>query len=163
MKSLRVKFIGALLLIAIFVLGGAFYGLLKMASFMAKIYPMFMNMKYPMLFLCQGIILALVLAIIFGIFALKKYGEDKIFERGMLFDLQVIALSFIGIFFLSILSIIYTNFNLDGSITNLIFLAVAIISMLIAQIFLLLCDLIKEGIALKEENDLTIWGGPWEK
>ena len=163
MKSLRVKFIGALLLIAIFVLAGAFYGLLKMASFMAKIYPMFMNMKYPMLVLCQGIILALVLAIIFGIFALKKYGEDKIFERGMLFDLQVIAFSFIGIFFLSILSIIYTNFNLDGSITNLIFLAVAIISMLIAQVFLLLADLIKEGMALKEENDLTIWGGLWEK
>lgn len=156
MKSLRVKFIGALLVIAIFVLGGAFYGLLKVANFMAKVYPMFMNMKYPMLFLCQGIILALVLAIIFGIFALKKYGEDKIFERGMLFDLQVIALFFIGIFFLSILSIIYTNFNLDGSITNLIFIGGAIISMLIAQIFLLLCDLIKEGIALKEENDLTI-------
>lgn len=156
MKSLRVKFIGGLLFIALFILAGGSYGLIKMSSFMAKIYPMFMNMKYPMLFLCQGIILALILAIIFGIFALKKYGEDKIFERGMLFDLQVIALSFIGIFFLSILSIIYTNFNLDGSITNLIFVGTAIISMLIAQIFLLLCDLIKEGIALKEENDLTI-------
>lgn len=156
MKSLRVKFIGGLLFIALFILAVGFYGLIKLSSFMAKIYPMFMNMKYPMLFLCQGIILALILAIIFGIFALKKYGEDKIFERGMLFDLQVIALSFIGIFFLSILSIIYTNFNLDGSITNLIFVGTAIISMLIAQIFLLLCDLIKEGIALKEENDLTI-------
>ncbi len=163
MKSLRVKFIGGLLFIALFILAVGFYGLIKLSSFMAKIYPMFMNMKYPMLFLCQGIILALILAIIFGIFALKKYGEDKIFERGMLFDLQVIALSFIGIFFLSILSIIYTNFNLDGSITNLIFVGTAIISMLIAQIFLLLCDLIKEGIALKEENDLTIWGGTWEK
>ena len=156
MKSLRVKFIGALLLIAIIILAGAFYGLIKMSSFMAKIYPMFMNMKYPMLFLCEGIIASLILAILFGIFALKKYGEDKIFEKKMLFDLQVIALSFIGIFFISILSIIYTNFNLDGSITNLIFLGTAIVSMLIAQIFLLLCDLIKEGIALKEENDLTI-------
>ena len=156
MKSLRVKFIGALLLIAIIILAGAFYGLIKMSSFMAKIYPMFMNMKYPMLFLCEGIIVSLILAILFGIFALKKYGEDKIFEKKMLFDLQVIALSFIGIFFISILSIIYTNFNLDGSITNLIFLGTAIVSMLIAQIFLLLCDLIKEGIALKEENDLTI-------
>lgn len=163
MKSLRVKFIGALLLIAIIILAGAFYGLIKMSSFMAKIYPMFMNMKYPMLFLCEGIIVSLILAILFGIFALKKYGEDKIFEKKMLFDLQVIALSFIGIFFISILSIIYTNFNLDGSITNLIFLGTAIVSMLIAQIFLLLCDLIKEGIALKEENDLTIWGVLWEK
>ena len=156
MKSLRVKFIGALLLIAIIILAGVFYGLIKMSSFMAKIYPMFMNMKYPMLFLCEGIIVSLILAILFGIFALKKYGKDKIFEKKMLFDLQVIALSFIGIFFISILSIIYTNFNLDGSITNLIFLGTAIVSMLIAQIFLLLCDLIKEGIALKEENDLTI-------
>ncbi|CAG7593833.1 hypothetical protein PEPTYR26121_01717 [Peptoniphilus tyrrelliae] len=156
MKSLRVKFIGGLLLIAIIILVGAFYGLIKMSSFMAKIYPMFMNMKYLMLFLCEGIIFSLILAILFGIFALKKYGDDKIFERSMLFDLQVIALSFIGIFLISILSIIYTNFNLDGSITNLIFLGTAIVSMLIAQIFLLLCDLIKEGIALKEENDLTI-------
>lgn len=163
MKSLRVKFIGALLLIAIIILAGAFYGLIKMSSFMAKIYPMFMNMKYPMLFLCEGIIFSLILAILFGIFALKKYGEDKIFERSMLFDLQVIALSFIGIFFLAILSIIYTNFNLDGSITNLIFIGGAIVAMLIAQIFLLLCDLIKEGIILKEENDLTIWGVLWEK
>lgn len=163
MKSLRVKFIGGLLFIALFILAGGFYGLIKLSSFMAKIYPMFMNMKYPMLILCQGIILALVLALLFGLFALKKYGDGKIFERGMLFDLQVIALSFIGIFFLSILSIIYTNFNLDGSITNLIFIGGGIVAMLIAQIFLLLCDLIKEGIALKEENDLTIWGGPWEK
>lgn len=156
MKSLRVKFIGGLLFIALFILAGGSYGLIKMSSFMAKIYPMFINMKYPMLFLCQGIILALIIALIFGLFALKKYGEDKIFERGMLFDLQVIALSFIGIFFLSILSIIYTNFNLDGSITNLIFIGGAIVAMLIAQIFLLLADLIKEGMALKEENDLTI-------
>lgn len=163
MKSLRVKFIGGLLFIALFILAGGSYGLIKMSSFMAKIYPMFMNMKYPMLVLCQGIILALILALLFGLFALKKYGEDKIFEKGMLFDLQVIALSFIGIFFLAILSIIYTNFNLDGSITNLIFIGGGIVAMLIAQIFLLLCDLIKEGIALKEENDLTIWGGPWEK
>lgn len=163
MKSLRVKFIGGLLFIALFILVGGSYGLIKMSSFMAKIYPMFMNMKYPMLVLCQGIILALIIALLFGLFALKKYGDDKIFERGMLFDLQVIALSFIGIFFLAILSIIYTNFNLDGSITNLIFIGGAIVAMLIAQIFLLLCDLIKEGIALKEENDLTIWGGPWEK
>lgn len=163
MKSLRVKFIGGLLFIALFILAGGSYGLIKMSSLMAKIYPMFMNMKYPMLVLCQGIILALILALLFGLFALKKYGDDKIFERGMLFDLQVIALSFIGIFFLAILSIIYTNFNLDGSITNLIFIGGAIVAMLIAQIFLLLCDLIKEGIALKEENDLTIWGGPWEK
>nr|WP_311565618.1 DUF2975 domain-containing protein [Peptoniphilus grossensis] len=156
MKSLRVKFIGGLLFIALIILAGGSYGLIKMSSFMAKIYPMFMNMKYPMLVLCQGIILALILALLFGLFALKKYGDDKIFERGMLFDLQVIALSFIGIFFLAILSIIYTNFNLDGSITNLIFIGGAIVAMLIAQIFLLLCDLIKEGIALKEENDLTI-------
>ena len=163
MKSLRVKFIGGLLFIALFILAGGSYGLIKMSSFMAKIYPMFVNMKYPMLVLCQGIILALILALLFGLFALKKYGDDKIFERGMLFDLQVIALSFIGIFFLAILSIIYTNFNLDGSITNLIFIGGGIVAMLIAQIFLLLCDLIKEGIALKEENDLTIWGGPWEK
>lgn len=163
MKSLRVKFIGGLLFIALFILAGGSYGLIKMSSLMAKIYPMFMNMKYPMLVLCQGIILALILALLFGLFALKKYGDDKIFERGMLLDLQVIALSFIGIFFLAILSIIYTNFNLDGSITNLIFIGGGIVAMLIAQIFLLLCDLIKEGIALKEENDLTIWGGPWEK
>ena len=156
MKSLRVKFIGGLLFIALFILAVGFYGLIKLSSFMAKIYPMFINMKYPMLFLCQGIILALVLALLFGLVALKKYGDDKIFEREMLFDIQVIALSFIGIFFLSILSIIYTNFNLDGSITNLIFIGAAIISMLIAQIFLLLADLIKEGMALKEENDLTI-------
>lgn len=156
MKSLRVKFIGGLLFIALFILSGGFYGLIKLSSFMAKMYPMFMNMKYPMLILCQGIILALIFALLFGLFALKKYGDDKIFERGMLFDLQVIALSFIGIFFLSILSIIYTNFNLDGSITNLIFIGGGIVAMLIAQIFLLLCDLIKEGIALKEENDLTI-------
>lgn len=156
MKSLRVKFIGGLLFIALIILAGGSYGLVKMSSFMAKIYPMFMNMKYPMLVLCQGIILALILALLFGLFALKKYGEDKIFEREMLFDLQVIALSFIGIFFLTNLCIIYTNFNLDGSITNLIFIGGAIVAMLIAQIFLLLCDLIKEGIALKEENDLTI-------
>ena len=156
MKSLRVKFIGGLLFIALFILAGGSYGLIKMSSFMAKIYPMFMNMKYPMLVLCQGIILALILALLFGLFALKKYGDDKIFERGMLFDLQIIAISFIGIFFLAILSIIYTNFNLDGSITNRILIGGAIVAMLIAQIFLLLCDLIKEGIALKEENDLTI-------
>lgn len=156
MKSFRVKFIGGLLFIAILILSAGFYGIYKFSTVMAKIYPMFMNMKYPMMFLCQGIILALIIAIVFGLFALKKYGDDRIFEREMLFDLQIVALSFIGIFFISILAIIYTNFNLDGSITNFIFIGASIVSMLIAQIFLLLCDLIKEGIALKEENDLTI-------
>ena len=163
MKSFRVKFIGGLLFIAILILSAGFYGIYKFSTVMAKIYPMFMNMKYPMMFLCQGIILALIIAIVFGLFALKKYGDDRIFEREMLFNLQIVALSFIGIFFISILAIIYTNFNLDGSITNFIFIGASIVSMLIAQIFLLLCDLIKEGIALKEENDLTIWGRLWEK
>ena len=163
MKSFRVKFIGGLLFIAILILSAGFYGIYKFSTVMAKIYPMFMNMKYPMMFLCQGIILALIIAIVFGLFALKKYGDDRIFEREMLFDLQIVALSFIGIFFISILAIIYTNFNLDGSITNFIFIGTSIVSMLIAQIFLLLCDLIKDGIALKEENDLTIWGRLWEK
>ncbi|OLR64944.1 DUF2975 domain-containing protein [Peptoniphilus porci] len=156
MKSLRVKFIELLLIIAIVILTMASYGIFKFAKLMGQIYPMFMNMKYPMLFLCEGIILALIFAILFGLFALKKYERNSVFEKGTLFDLQVIALCFIGIFFLSILSIIYTNFNLDGSITNLIFIGCGTLSMLIAQIFLLLCDLIKEGIVLKEENDLTI-------
>lgn len=68
----------------------------------------------------------------------------------------MVALSFIGIFLLSILAIIYTNFNLQGSITNLIFIGTGLVSMLVGQIFLLLCDMVKEGIDLKEENDLTI-------
>lgn len=163
MKSFRVKFIGGLLIFAIIILMGLSYGLIKASNFMAKLYPMFMNMKYPMLFLCEAIIIALIIAILFGLFALKKYGEDKLFDTNMLFDLQIIALSFIGIFLLSILAIIYTNFNLDGSITNLIFIGLGILAMLVGQIFLLLADLIKEGIALKEENDLTIWGRLWEK
>lgn len=156
MKSIRVKFIGTLLIIAIVILSGATYQVFKFSNIMAENLPMFMNMHYPMLILCEGIIVALIIAIVFGLLALLKYGKDKIFERGMLFDLQVISLSFFGIFFLSILAVIFTNFNLDGSITNLIFIGSAIVSMLVAQIFLLLCDLIKEGIALKEENDLTI-------
>lgn len=156
MKSFRVKFIGTLLIFAIIILTGLSYGLIKASNFMVKLYPMFMNMKYPMLFLCEAIIIALIIAILFGLFALKKYGEDKLFEKSMLFDLQIVALSFIGIFLLSILAIIYTNFNLDGSITNLIFIGLGILAMLVGQIFLLLADLIKEAIVLKEENDLTI-------
>ena len=163
MKSFRVKFIGTLLIFAIIILTGLSYGLIKASNFMVKLYPMFMNMKYPMLFLCEAIIIALIIAILFGLFALKKYGEDKLFEKSMLFDLQIVALSFIGIFLLSILAIIYTNFNLDGSITNLIFIGLGILAMLVGQIFLLLADLIKEAIVLKEENDLTIWGRLWEK
>lgn len=156
MKSIRVKFIGTLLIIAIVILSGATYQVFKFSNIMAENLPMFMNMKYPMLLICEGIIVALILAVVFGLLALIKYGKDKIFEKEMLFDLQLTSLSFFGIFFLSILAIIFTNFNLDGSITNLIFIGSAIVSMLVAQIFLLLCDLIKEGIALKEENDLTI-------
>lgn len=156
MKSIRVKFIGTLLIIAIVILSGAAYEVYKFSNITAENLPMFMNMHYPMLFLCEGIIVALIVAVVFGLLALLKYGKDKIFEREMLFNLQVISLSFFGIFFLSILAIIFTNFNLDGSITNIIFIGTAIVSMLVAQIFLLLCDLIKEGVALKEENDLTI-------
>ena len=163
MRSLIVKFIGVFLIFAIIILTGLSYGLIKASNFMAKLYPMFMNMKYPMLFLCEAIIIALIIAILFGLFALKKYGEGKPFNTNMLFDLQIIALSFIGIFLLSILAIIYTSFNLDGSITNLIFIGLGILAMLVGQIFLLLADLIKEAIFLKEENDLTIWGGLWEK
>lgn len=163
MKSFRVKFIGGLLILAIFTLTCGLYGVYKFAKLVAGIYPMFMNMQYPMMVLCQAMVLGLILALVFGLLALKNYGEDKVFERKTLFNLQVVALSFIGIFLLSILAIIYTNFNLQGSITNLIFIGTGLVSMLVGQIFLLLCDLIKEGIDLKEENDLTIWGGLWEK
>ncbi|MBS6611070.1 MULTISPECIES: DUF2975 domain-containing protein [Peptoniphilus] len=156
MKNFRVKFIGTLLIVAVIVLSFASYGIFKFSNIMTKMYPMFLNMKYPMLFLCESIVVVLIFAILFGIFALKKYGDGKVFGREMLFDLQVIALSFIGICLISILCIIYTDFNLDGSITNLIFIGISILSMLIAQIFLLLSDLIKEGIDLKVENDLTI-------
>ena len=163
MKSFRVKFIGGLLLLAIFTLTCGLYGVYKFAKLVAGIYPMFMNMQYPMMVLCQAMVLGLILALVFGLLALKNYGEDKVFERKTLFNLQVVALSFIGIFLLSILAILYTNFNLQGSITNLIFIGTGLVSMLVGQIFLLLCDMVKEGIDLKEENDLTIWGGLWEK
>lgn len=156
MKSFRVKFIGGLLLLAIFTLTCGLYGVYKFAILVAGIYPMFMNMQYPMMVLCQAMVLGLILALVFGLLALKNYGEDKVFERKTLLDLQVVALSFIGIFLLSILAIIYTNFNLQGSITNLIFIGTGLVSMLVGQIFLLLCDMVKEGIDLKEENDLTI-------
>ena len=163
MKSFRVKFIGGLLLLAILILTCGLYGVYKFAKLVAGIYPMFMNMQYPMMLLCQAMVLGLILALVFGLLALKNYGKDKVFERKTLLDLQVVALSFIGIFLLSILAIIYTNFNLYGSITNLIFIGIGLVSMLVGQIFLLLCDMVKEGIDLKEENDLTIWGGLWEK
>lgn len=163
MKSFRVKFIGGLLLLAILILTCGLYGVYKFAKLVTGIYPMFMNMQYPMMVLCQAMVLGLILALVFGLLALKNYGEDKVFERKTLFNLQVVALSFIGIFLLSILAIIYTNFNLQGSITNLIFIGTGLVSMLVGQIFLLLCDMVKEGIDLKEENDLTIWGGLWEK
>ena len=163
MKSFRVKFIGGLLILAIFTLNCGLYGVYKFAKLVAGIYPMFMNMQYPMMVLCQAMVLGLILALVFGLLALKNYGEDKVFERKTLFNLQVVALSFIGIFLLSILAIIYTNFNLQGSITNLIFIGTGLVSMLVGQIFLLLCDMVKEGIDLKEENDLTMWGGLWEK
>lgn len=156
MKSFRVKFIGGLLLLAIFTLTCGLYGVYKFAKLVAGIYPMFMNMQYPMMVLCQAMVLGLILALVFGLLALKNYGEDKVFERKTIFNLQVVALSFIGIFLLSILAIIYTNFNLQGSITNLIFIGTGLVSMLVGQIFLLLCDMVKEGIDLKEENDLTI-------
>lgn len=163
MKSFRVKFIGGLLLLAILILTCGLYGVYKFAKLVAGIYPMFMNMQYPMMVLCQAMVLGLIIALVFGLLALKNYGKDKVFERKTLFNLQVVALSFIGIFLLSILAIIYTNFNLQGSITNLIFIGTGLVSMLVGQIFLLLCDMVKEGIDLKEENDLTIWGGLWEK
>lgn len=156
MKSFRVKFIGGLLILAILILTCGLYGVYKFAKLVAGIYPMFMNMQYPMMVLCQAMVLGLILALVFGLLALKNYGEDKVFERKTLFNLQVVALSFIGIFLLSILAIIYTNFNLQGSITNLIFIGTGLVSMLVGQIFLLLCDMVKEGIDLKEENDLTI-------
>ncbi|EFR32685.1 MAG: DUF2975 domain-containing protein [Peptoniphilus harei] len=156
MKSFRVKFIGGLLILAIFTLTCGLYGVYKFAKLVAGIYPMFMNMQYPMMVLCQAMVLGLIIALVFGLLALKNYGEDKVFERKTLLDLQVVALSFIGIFLLSILAIIYTNFNLQGSITNLIFIGTGLVSMLVGQIFLLLCDIVKEGIDLKEENDLTI-------
>ncbi|MFR8745141.1 MAG: DUF2975 domain-containing protein [Peptoniphilus sp.] len=156
MKSFRVKFIGGLLILAIFTLTCGLYGVYKFAKLVSGIYPMFMNMQYPMMVLCQAMVLGLILALVFGLLALKNYGKDKVFERKTLFNLQVVALSFIGIFLLSILAIIYTNFNLQGSITNLIFIGTGLVSMLVGQIFLLLCDMVKEGIDLKEENDLTI-------
>ncbi|MBU5669790.1 DUF2975 domain-containing protein [Peptoniphilus sp. MSJ-1] len=156
MKSFRVKFIGTLLILAVFVLAASGFGVFKFANLTREMYPMFENMYYPMLVLCELMVLSLIIAIVIGIFALFDYGKGEIFVNKMLLKLQLISLAFIGIFILSILAIIYTSFNLDGSITNILFFGVCIIAMLFAQVFLLLSDLIKEGIVLKEENELTI-------
>ena len=66
MKSFRVKFIGGLLLLAILILTCGLYGVYKFAKLVAGIYPMFMNMQYPMMVLCQAMVLGLIIALVFG-------------------------------------------------------------------------------------------------
>lgn len=156
MKSFRVKFIGALLLLAMALLIGGLFGVYGFSKLVLAMYPQFYTMHLPMLVLCEGIVLLLILALGFGFLALLDYGRGEIFHKKMLLHLQLVSLAFVGVCLLCILAIIFTDFNLDGSITNLIFLGGLVVALLLSQIFLLLADLIRQGMVLKEENDLTI-------
>lgn len=156
MKKFRVYFIGALLILAMVLCLGLAYGGYKFSYLVLSMTPQFYNMHVPMLVLCEAMVLCLVIGLVFGFLALESYGRDQIFDRKMLFYLQGTSLSFVGICILAVLAIVFTNFNLDGSITNLAFMGLFLLALLLNQVFLLLADLIRQGMTLKEENDLTI-------
>lgn len=156
MKKFRIYFIGGLLILAMILCLGLAYGGSKLSYLVLSITPQFANMHMPMLVLCEAMVLCLIVALVFGFLALISYGRGQTFDRKMLLYLQGTSLAFVGICILAVLAIVFTNFNLDGSITNLAFMGLFLLSLLFNQIFLLLSDLIRQGITLKEENDLTI-------
>ena len=156
MKKFRIYFIGGLLILAMVLCLGLAYGGSKLSYLVLSITPQFANMHMPMLVLCEAMVLCLIVALVFGFLALISYDRGQTFDRKMLFYLQGASLAFVGICILAVLAIVFTNFNLDGSITNLAFLGLFLLSLLFNQVFLLLSDLIRQGITLKEENDLTI-------
>ena len=156
MKKFRVYFIGGLLILAMVLCLGLAYGGSKLSYLVLSMTPQFANMHLPMLVLCEAMVLCLVIALVFGLLALITYAQDQTFDRKMLFYLQGASLAFVGICILAVLAIVFTNFNLDGSITNLAFIGLFLLALLFNQVFLLLADLIRQGMTLKEENDLTI-------
>ena len=156
MKKFRIYFIGGLLILAMVLCLGLAYGGSKLSYLVLSITPQFANMHMPMLVLCEAMVLCLIVALVFGFLALISYGRGQTFDRKMLLYLQGASLAFVGICILAVLAIVLTNFNLDGSITNLAFMGLFLLSLLFNQVFLLLSDLIRQGMTLKEENDLTI-------
>ena len=156
MKKFRIYFIGGLLILAMVLCLGLAYGGSKLSYLVLSITPQFANMHMPTLVLCEAMVLCLIVALVFGFLALLSYGRGQTFDWKMLLYLQGASLAFVGICILAVLAIVFTNFNLDGSITNLAFLGLFLLSLLFNQVFLLLSDLIRQGMTLKEENDLTI-------
>lgn len=156
MKKFRVILVGASLLILIGILFFGSYELIDISKQVEDLFPEFSNMRYPMLILCEIVILSLVFALATGFKCLILYKDGNIFQKSMLRGLQNIALSFVCCIFSMILMIFFTNLNLSGSITNLFLCFGIFIFLVISQIFFILSDLVSEGIVLKEENDLTI-------
>lgn len=158
MKKFRVMLVEISLLILIASLLILAYKLVNISGMVSSLYPEFSNMRYPLLILLEFVFLVTVLALIFGFSCLILYKKDCIFDKRMYRGLQNIGLSFIAGIFLMILIIFYTNLNLSASITNVFIYFGIFIYLIISQIFFILSDLVSEGISLKEENDLTIWG-----
>lgn len=156
MKKFRGGFLGLTMIVAIIILIVSMCFINNFSKFMAQMYPEFSYMRIPMLLLADASVISIISAILFGIKALSLYVRDEIFVKNMKITLENIGLAFCVGAILILLMIIYTNFNIAGSITNLPLSAGVVLLTIISQIFFLLRDLIVKGIDLKEENDLTI-------
>lgn len=156
MKNIRVKFISTLLVLFIIAISFLVVAIYPISIQAKNYFPEFSNMQIPLFILCVLIAISVIVAIIFGMKALLLYSKGENFTYKMLSNLENCGVSFFSGVLLQVLTLIYIALNGANSILNVwIFLAI-IIFLLASQIFFLLSDIIKEGIKLKEDQELTI-------
>ena len=114
------------------------------------------SMRFPVLIMCESVILLFLIACILSIPLLIRIYKGKPFSRASVRLLRVMAICFyLMILPLGVL-IIYTNQHVGGSITNLYCLLGIGLAFLVGNLFSLFATLIDKASEFEQEVNLTI-------
>ena len=114
------------------------------------------SMRFPVLIICESVILLFLIACTLSIPLLIRIYKGKPFSRTSVRLLRVMAICFyLMILPLGVL-IIYTNQHVGGSITNLYCLLGIGLAFLVGNLFSLFATLIDKASEFEQEINLTI-------
>lgn len=156
MERFTVRFLQVVLLLGIAVLLGALVPLWQLSLTMAQGLEYLSYMRLPVYLLAAGMMLSAAAALGFGFVVTTRYGKGQVFTKKTMTMLEKASLAFFAGLLFAELLVLYTRFNIAGSITNLFVHMAALVFLIFSVVTLVLSNVIRRGIILQEEQDLTI-------
>ena len=113
-------------------------------------------MRIPVLIMIEAVIILFFICMILGEVLLVNIYRRKIFSKQSVQILKAMSWSFFFGILPMVALIIYTNQNVEGSITNLYLYIGIAIYITLGFLFLLFSELIQNAYEFKEELDYTV-------